>query len=170
MASLFASRFVKDVGKPLIGLSVFGGIGYIFYENLTKKSNPLNNNKMKISKMVSHEEIIERNITPEEIFALQFNENKRNVYEKLVKYPGIIINCGLVPVSIGCMFVGSGGFGIGCCLMYLVLYSDIVNNNISKSLNKKNLIIDEKDFLTIHDIKLAHMSIYDNYYFCNNYD
>jgi hypothetical protein len=156
MASLFASK----IFEPIKALSVIGGIMYIFVENIKKTDIHPNISENRIKKMICTERI--KQTTPEEIFALQFNENKRNVYEKLVKYPGTIINCGLVPVSIGCMFAGSGGFGIGCCLMYLVLYSDIVNNNISKILNKKNLIINEKDFLTLRDISYTyHMMTFD---------
>lgn len=172
MASQFALRFtsqfalklnrVKDKicenKLDLIGLSIAGGISYIIYENIINCESYNYDNEKKINKMINNKEIIQKNITPEEIYVLQFKEKKRKVYEKYITYPGIIINCCLLPLSVTLMCMGIGGlhiglFSFGYGVSYLVVESDIVNNNISKILNKNDLIIDKKDFLTLREIK-----------------
>ena len=113
-------------------------------------------NRIKIDKLINNSQI--KKLTPEEIFLLQFNEENRERYKSYITYPGTIMNCVLSPLSITSIFGGMliqniKLFAFGYGLMYLICESNIINNGISNDLNKKNLIIDENDFISLRVIR-----------------
>jgi hypothetical protein len=154
---------IKQVSiSSLRFVSIFGpiyGVGYYIYnENNTKKYN-LSNTRPKIKRIIGDNNI--KKFNPEDIYALQFTEKKREYYKRYVTYPGNIITGVLFPASVVLMLGGICSLSItpfifGGCLHELALGSNIVNNKISKFLAKDNLIIEKNDFLTIDEINYCH--------------
>ena len=65
-------------------------VGFIYQENTKKYDYTLITSK--INKITDGGTIISANISPEYIFALQFKEEKRDLFEKYITYPGRIIS------------------------------------------------------------------------------
>ena len=154
---------IKDVSIGALKLVSFWGpiyfVGdYIYNENSTKKHN-ISDIRQKINRIIGDNKI--EKLNPEDIYALQFTKEKREYYKRYVTYPGNIITGVLLPISF-CTLIGGictlsiTPILIGGCANQLAIASNIVNNTISKNLNKDNLIIDEKDFLNINQINHCH--------------
>ena len=154
---------IKDVSINTLKLgSILGSIyfvgDYIYNENSTKKHD-ISDIRQKINRIICDNKI--EKLNPEDIYALQFTKEKREYYKRYVTYPGNIITGVLFPISFFTLIGGMCTFNtaliiIGYCTGKSAFESNIVNNKISKNLNKGNLIIDEKDFLNIDQINYCH--------------
>jgi hypothetical protein len=151
------SKIKNFAVKALPSFTLFG-VGFYIYNESVKK-NDYHVIKSKINKLICNNNM--KNLSPGDIYSLQFIDKKREYYKKYVTYPGNIIDLVLFPISVititgGAITFSIGFFITGCCLNYLVVNSNIVDNTISKMLDKNNLIIDKNDFLNIDEIEYCH--------------